>query len=126
VPIGFLWNGSDVVMSTATTAPKVKALVARPRVALTIDTGDTSATAKSLLIRGSASVDIVDGVVEEYLESAAKTLGDAELEGFEAQVRQLYSQMARIAVTPDWARFYDFGAGRLPGFLHRLVEDASH
>jgi Bacterial regulatory proteins, luxR family len=22
--------------------------------------------------------------------------------------------MARIAITPHWARFYDFGAGRLP------------
>ena len=27
----------------------------------------------------------------------------------------------RIAVTPRWARFYDFEAGRLPGFLHKLV-----
>jgi hypothetical protein len=29
-------------------------------------------------------------------------------------VRSMYRQMARIAITPNWARFYDFGAGRVP------------
>ena len=40
---------------------------------------------------------------------------------FEAQVRATSPKMARIAITPGWARFYDFGAGRLPGFLRQLV-----
>jgi hypothetical protein len=31
-------------------------------------------------------------------------------------------QMARIAITPNWVRFYDFGAGRMPQFLNELVE----
>jgi hypothetical protein len=31
-----------------------------------------------------------------------------------------YKQMARISITPNWARFYDFGAGRVPDFLTRL------
>ena len=44
---------------------------------------------------------------------------------FEAAVRGLYKEMARITVTPSWARFYDFGAGRLPTFLRRLVEPGS-
>jgi nitroimidazol reductase NimA-like FMN-containing flavoprotein (pyridoxamine 5'-phosphate oxidase superfamily) len=48
VPVGFHWNGQDVVVCTAPTAPKVKALSARPSVALTIDTADTPATAKAL------------------------------------------------------------------------------
>jgi hypothetical protein len=93
-------------------------------VALTIDTGDTSATARSLLIRGIATIDIVDGVPAEYLEAAAKTLDGEQLEAFEAQVRQVYERMARIAIRPRWARFYDFGAGRLPAFLSRLIEEA--
>jgi hypothetical protein len=54
-PIGFFWNGDEVVVCTATTAPKVRALTARPEVALTIDVGHTSDTAKALLIRGSTT-----------------------------------------------------------------------
>ncbi|MDT5054594.1 MAG: hypothetical protein QOF66_2960, partial [Mycobacterium sp.] len=32
-------------------------------------------------------------------------------------------QMVRISIEPQWARFYDFGAGRLPDFLANLVND---
>jgi hypothetical protein len=39
---------------------------------------------------------------------------------FEAQVRSLYKQMARISVEPRWARYYDYTAGRVPEFLHKL------
>ena len=38
IPIGFLWNGTQLVMGSATNAPKVEALRANPKVALTIDT----------------------------------------------------------------------------------------
>ena len=41
VPVGFFWTGDEFVLSTATTAPKVKALAAHPNVALAIDAGDT-------------------------------------------------------------------------------------
>jgi hypothetical protein len=122
VPVGFHWNGQEVVVCTATTAPKVRALRARPGVALTIDTADTPSTAKALLIRGIAAIDIVDGVAEEYLDASA--VQDAQREAFEEQVRQTYKQMARIVITPHWARFYDFGAGRLPTFLSKLVDEA--
>ena len=44
--------------------------------------------------------------------------------GFEAQVRSMYKQMSRIAVTPHWARFYDFGTGRVPGFLRELASNS--
>ena len=124
VPVGFHWNGHDVVVCTATTAPKVKALSARPSVALTIDTADTPSTAKALLIRGTAAIDIVGGVPAEYLDGSEKALDDAQRQAFEAQVRQTYERMARIAITPHWARFYDFGAGRLPPFLGTLVSEA--
>jgi len=44
---------------------------------------------------------------------------------FVEQCRKTYTRgMARIAITPSWARFYDFGAGRLPRFLQELVEAA--
>jgi hypothetical protein len=35
VPIGFTWNGSEIVMSTSKNAPKVQALSENPMVAAT-------------------------------------------------------------------------------------------
>src|SRR5215831_14625332 len=37
IPVGFFWTGTEFVISTATTSPKVVALKARPEVALSID-----------------------------------------------------------------------------------------
>ena len=65
IPIGFLWNGTAVVVCTAPTAPKVAALAQQPHVALTIDS--MGPPAKELLLRGTASIEIVDGVAAEYL-----------------------------------------------------------
>jgi hypothetical protein len=90
-------------------------------VAGVIDEGISSNDAKQLLIRGTAEVEIVDGVAPEYLEAAAKGEGGIDLEEFEKSVRAVFDQQARISVTPEWARFYDFGAGKLPSFLQRLV-----
>jgi nitroimidazol reductase NimA-like FMN-containing flavoprotein (pyridoxamine 5'-phosphate oxidase superfamily) len=124
IPIGFYWNGNQIVVCTATTAPKAKALSSRPNVAITIDVGDTPAEAKALLMRGRASVDIVDGVAEEYLAASAKAMEGDQLAEFERQVRSLYDQMARISIEPVWARFFDFGAGRMPRFLQTLASNA--
>ncbi len=38
---------------------------------------------------------------------------------FQEAVEKMYPQMVRISVTPTWARFFDFGAGRLPPFLQK-------
>jgi nitroimidazol reductase NimA-like FMN-containing flavoprotein (pyridoxamine 5'-phosphate oxidase superfamily) len=122
IPVGFFWTGEQFVISTATTAPKVTALSARPDVALTIDGGDTPDQARALSIRGQASVEIVDGVVEEYLAAARKTMDAEAAAEFEENVRGMYDQMARIAITPRWVRYYDFGAGRMPRFLQELAE----
>lgn len=124
IPIGFFWTGEQVVVSTAATAPKVAALSARADVALTIDSGDAPGDARSLSIRGRASVRIVDGVTEEYLASARKTMDAEAAAQFEQNCRELYGRMARIAITPHWVRFYDFGAGRLPRFLQELVDQS--
>jgi hypothetical protein len=123
IPIGFWWNGTAIVVCTAPSAPKVNALLKRPNVALTIDA--IGPPAKALLVRGVARIEIVDGVPPEYLAAAGKSTSGDELRAFESQVRSLYQQMARITVEPKWARYYDFGAGRLPVFLSRLVESAS-
>jgi nitroimidazol reductase NimA-like FMN-containing flavoprotein (pyridoxamine 5'-phosphate oxidase superfamily) len=119
IPIGFLWTGEAVVVATHPTAPKFKALRARPRVALTID---TASPARSLLLRGTAEIDVVDGVAPEYLEAAAKSMQGDDLTAFEASVRETYDRMARISITPDWARYFDFNSGRLPDFLRALTQ----
>jgi Pyridoxamine 5'-phosphate oxidase len=122
IPVGFFWTGDQAVVATATTAPKVAALSARPDVALAIDAGDTPDQARALSIRGRASVEIVDGVVPEYLAAARKTMDAQAAAEFERNVRAMYDQMARIAITPRWVRYYDFGAGRMPRFLQELAE----
>lgn len=120
IPIGFLWRDGRIIVCTAPTAPKVSALAARPAVALTIDTVEGTAS-KALLVRGVATMEIVDGVPDEYLEAGGATMPADEREQFEASVRATYKQMARISIEPRWARYFDFGGGRLPEFLRELV-----
>jgi hypothetical protein len=122
IPVGFFWTGDEFVISTATSSPKVTALSARPDVALAIDTGNTPDQARALSIRGRANVEIVDGVVPEYVAAARRTMDTEAAAEFEQSVRRMYKQMARIAITPTWARYYDFGAGRMPRFLQDLAE----
>jgi nitroimidazol reductase NimA-like FMN-containing flavoprotein (pyridoxamine 5'-phosphate oxidase superfamily) len=119
IPIGFHWNGTAIVVCTAPISPKVAAISARPEVALTIDTGTMAA--KALLIRGRAAIEEVDGIPEEYILASSKAMDPAQLREFEANVQAMYKQMSRISITPSWARYYDFGAGRVPGFLLKLA-----
>jgi hypothetical protein len=125
VAVGFFWTGEEFVISSATTSPKVKVLEQHPDVALSIDAGGTPEQARALSIRGRATVEIVDGVVPEYLAAARKGMDEEAAAEFERNVRGMYPQMARIALKPAWVRFYDFGAGRLPGFLQELAERAA-
>jgi nitroimidazol reductase NimA-like FMN-containing flavoprotein (pyridoxamine 5'-phosphate oxidase superfamily) len=123
IPVGFYWSGERIIVCTATTSPKVKALSSRPNVAVAIETGNSTDAAKSLLVRGVAAMDTVDGVPDEYLAASAKSMEPAQQEEFERNVRSVYKQMVRISIEPQWARFYDYGAGRLPVFLRKLVDD---
>ena len=113
VPVGYFWTGAEFVISTA--------LSARPDVSLAIDAGNTPSGARALSIRGRASIEIVDGVVEEYLAAARKSMGADAAAEFEQNVRAMYGRMARIAITPHWVRYYDYGAGRMPRFLQELA-----
>ncbi len=119
VPLGFHWNGEQFVICTIPDSPKVHALAAHPRVALTIDT-DTFPP-HALLVRGSASLETVDGVPPEYLEASRKSVGEAGMPAFEAQVRALYDQMVRITVEPEWAKVLDFET-RMPTPVERLIK----
>ncbi|ORW30698.1 pyridoxamine 5-phosphate oxidase [Mycobacterium paraense] len=124
IPVGFYWTGERIVVSTAPTSPKARAISSRPQVALTIDTGSTPEEARALLVRGLATLETVDGVTEEYLAAARSSMDEPGLAEFEHNVRSTYKQMVRISIEPLWARFYDFGAGRLPVYLANLINDA--
>ena len=119
VPLGFHWNGEQFVICTIPGSPKVRALVANPQVALTIDTETFPPNA--LLVRGTASLETVDGVPPEYLEASRKSVGDAGMPAFEAQVRELYQHMVRITIEPQWAKLLDFET-RLPTPLEDLIK----
>jgi hypothetical protein len=68
VPIGFTWNGSEVVMCTATNAPKLGSLRRNPAVAPTIDTEVHPRNV--LLIRGEAVLDEVEGIPDKHLQAS--------------------------------------------------------
>ena len=119
VPIGFTWNGSEVVMCTATNAPKLTALRRNPAVALTIDT--EVHPPKLLLIRGRAELDLVEGIPDEYLEaSGTYEMTPEQRVEWEAGVRALYDSMVRIVVTPTWAKLIDFET-TLPSPVEELI-----
>lgn len=118
IPVAFHWNGTTIVIGTVPGSAKVKALEANPAVALTIDTGPPAWPPNVLLIRGTATVTLVDGVFPEYVAGAKKVTPAEEFPNWEAGVRALYDRMARIDITPTWVTVHDFET-RIP----RAVED---
>jgi hypothetical protein len=112
VPINFRWTGEVVAMASPPRAPKVKALQAHDRVALTIDSN--SFPYKVLSIRGAARVQLTDDVDEDYAIAALRYLGE---EAGKAWVDGLRGKaMARITVRPDWVAILDFET-RFPSAL---------
>ena len=119
IPIGFTWNGSEIVMSTPTNAPKLEALRHNPAVALTIDT--EVHPPKILLIRGQAELDEVEGIPDEYYEAnGTYQMTPEQRAEWEVEVRSLYQRMVRIVVTPTWAKLIDFES-TLPSAVEELV-----
>ena len=119
VPIGFTWNGAEIVMCTSKNAPKLPALRANPAVALTVDT--EVHPPKILLIRGRAELDVVEGIPDEYLQmNGSYTMTPEQRREWEAEIRSLYDGMVRIVVTPTWAKLIDFET-TLPSAVEELV-----
>jgi PPOX class probable F420-dependent enzyme len=114
VPIWFHWNGREIVMASPEKAPKLKALAKNPKVSLTID--DNTFPHKVLLIRGTARLERVEGVVPEYAKAAERYFSAAQAEAWLSQLRKLVSSMVRITITPEWVGVLDFEA-RFPSAL---------
>ena len=92
VPIGFHWNGSEIVLGTPVDAPKMKALKDGDAVALTIDS-DTMPY-KVLLVRGTVRTDVVDGIAPEYAAMCVRVMGEAGAQGWLENLRPLSPRLA--------------------------------
>jgi hypothetical protein len=114
IPIWFHWNGSEFIMATPPRAPKLKALAKNPKVSLTID--DNTFPHKVLLIRGSARLESVDGIVPEYATAAERYFGPEQGKAWVNQLRTLTSSMVRITIAPEWVGLLDFQT-RFPSAL---------
>ena len=114
IPIRFHWNGRKIVMATPPKAPKLKALAKNPRVSLTID--DNTFPHKVLLIRGTARLEAVEGIVPEYAIAAERYFGPEQGQAWVKQLRGMISSMVRITITPEWVGLLDFQT-RFPSAL---------
>ena len=112
VPIWFHWTGEQIVVASPPKAPKLKALAADSRVALTID--DNEWPHKVLLVRGRADVEMLDDVSPEYELAANRYFGPEQGQAWVSTLRG--RPTARIAITPSWVGILDFET-RFPSAL---------
>src|SRR5262245_37258921 len=82
VPVWTEWNGKEIVMVSPSTSAKLKSLAKNPAVALTMDTA--AFPWHVLLIRGTARIELVDGLAPEFERLACR-----------------YGQGARTRILPD-------------------------
>jgi hypothetical protein len=122
IPIGFWIEDGRILMATVPRSAKVAALRKNPKVALTIDTG--AFPPKVLLIRGTAELELVEGVPDGYLEAGHKVMTDEQYPEWEAGVKGLYDQMTVITVTPTWAKLLDFET-TIPKAVEDLIAEKS-
>jgi hypothetical protein len=114
IPIWFHWNEREFVLASPPKAPKLKALRKNPKVALTID--DNTFPHKVLLVRGTARLQTVPGIVPEYAMAAERYFGNQQGKAWVEQLGSMIQEMVRITITPEWAGLLDFQT-RFPSAL---------
>ena len=107
VPIWFHWTGSELILASPHGAPKIEALKKHPEVAISIDTDGFPY--KVLQVRGTARVEELDDVPDEYAAAAARYFGPVQGPGWIEQLHRMGKQaMARITVVPESVVILDF------------------
>jgi hypothetical protein len=122
VPMQFHWTGEEVVVCCWPDDPKAAAIRAHPAVALTIDTAEPPM--RSLQIRGTAAVTLVEGAPPEMVAASVRYLGPEAGSAWVEQANRLSPQTVRIAILPTWVDVLDFET-RLPGPAARLMTAAT-
>jgi hypothetical protein len=114
IPIWFHWNGHDIIMASPPKAPKLKALAKNPKVSLTID--DNTFPHKVLLVRGTARLESLDGIVPEYATAAERYFGPDQGKAWVKNLGTMISSMVRVTINPEWVGLLDFQT-RFPSAL---------
>ncbi len=122
VPIGFHWNGEELVFGTPPDAPKMRALKDGDRAAVSIDTDEMPY--KVLQIRGRVRTDTVEGIAPEYEETTVRMLGEEQGRAWLTNLRAITTHMSRVFVTPEWVAILDFET-RFPSAIERAMEEAA-
>jgi hypothetical protein len=123
IPIGFHWNGSELVTGTPDNAPKMKALKEGSVVAVTID----SATPpfRVLYIRGIVHLSPYDGIVPEWAMASARIMGAEGAAAFGQMMQGMLDKgvvkLIRLSVTPTWVGILDFET-RFPSGIEKGLE----
>jgi hypothetical protein len=122
IPVGYVWDGENVVFWTIPISEKIPALAADPRVAISVDI--LGPPPRALLLRGTAALATVDGVPQGYLDASHRTMPPEAWDGFDEQVRWLYDQMVVVTITITWAKLLDFET-TAPSAVEQLVKQRS-
>ncbi len=121
IPIWFHWTGTEVVLCSPPTAPKMKVLAQDTPVALTIDY--EAWPARTLLIRGKAHSTRIQGEIPEYPAMTRRYLGEEGSQAWRAQYSSMFSQTIRIAVRPEWVALIDVET-RFPSAIAAAIAGA--
>jgi Pyridoxamine 5'-phosphate oxidase len=113
-PVGFVWNGAALVISTYAGSAKIAALRARPDVAITIDRAGPPP--EVLLLRGRIELDEVDGVPAEYRQMQERYYGAEQAAAAVAHLERSGARMTRLVLRPTWVGVLDFQT-RFPGVM---------
>src|SRR5438093_787409 len=112
VPVGFVWDGRQLIVATFAQSPKLAALRDRPDVAVTIDRAGMPP--EVLTLRGRVEVQDVDGVPREYRHMQERYYGAEQAAAAVADLERAGARMAVLRLRPTWVGVLDFQM-RLPG-----------
>ncbi len=120
VPMGFHWNGKEIVMASVDTAPKNEVIDGQ-KVTLVIDT--YTYPFKVLTIRGTVRLEKVAGSPIEYVYACEQLMGKEAAAQWLAGLGPMAPKIkyfTKLTLTPEWARVTDF-VTRLPEELERVL-----
>jgi hypothetical protein len=69
-----------------------------------------------MLVRGTARLQSMNGIVPEYAFAAERYFGEEGGKAWVAQLTSMIQEMVRIAITPEWVGLLDFQT-RFPSAL---------
>jgi len=107
IPVGYWVGPDDIRFYSPVNSRKIDAMRANPNVSVSIDTTGQMPP-RILTLRGTVSINIIDGIPQQYLEASLKNIGPEAFVGFEDNVRAMYKQMAEIIIDVTWAKLIDF------------------